>query len=202
MDTEKTRRELGTIVITLLKGVLYRDENLSRWQELLVLQSQVRDYVAVLGLELRLDENEGYAFLRFRAEEENSEDDPFPRLIARRQLPYPVSLLLALLRKRLAEFDAQESDERLVMTRHDVREMVSVFLPPGADEVKWAGKVDAALNKIVEMGFLRRLRGQEETFEVRRIIQAFIDAQWLSAFDERLEEYRKGLGEIREETDG
>jgi hypothetical protein len=56
------------------------------------------------------------------------------------------------------------------------------------------------LNKIIEMGFLRRLKpgasiqtGQAAAFEVRRILKAFVDAQWLADFDERLEAYRKQL---------
>jgi len=40
-----------------------------------------------------------------------------------------------------------------------------------------------------ELGFLYRLRGQEQQFEVRRILKAFVDAQWLSDFDQRLKDY-------------
>ena len=45
-----------------------------------------------------------------RADEDGS---ALPRLVPRRQLSYPVSLLLALLRKRLAEADAA-GGERLI----------------------------------------------------------------------------------------
>jgi hypothetical protein len=37
------------------------------------------------------------------------------------------------------------------------------------------------------------LRGQGQMIEVQRIIKAFIDAQWLADFDERLAEYRQQL---------
>jgi hypothetical protein len=43
---------------------------------------------------------------------------------------------------------------------------------------------------VVELGFLRRLRGQEGQFEVRRILKAFVDAQWLAELDQRLADYR------------
>ncbi len=66
----------------------------------------MRDYVAVLGLELVLDEAEGYAFLRSRPGRRRDAAPKLPRLVARRPLSFPVSLLLALLRKKLAEFDA------------------------------------------------------------------------------------------------
>ncbi len=49
--------------------------------------------------------------------------------------------------------------------------------------------IDAHINRVVEMGFLRRLRGQEDLFEVRRILKAYVDGQWLAEFDARLDEY-------------
>jgi hypothetical protein len=37
------------------------------------------------------------------------------------------------------------------------------------------------------------LKGQDHQFEVRRILKAFVDAQWLAEFDRRLAEYRGHL---------
>ncbi len=92
----------------------------------------MRDYVAVLGLELVLDEAEGYAFLRSRPSRRTMMRRPrLPRLVARRPLSFPVSLLLALLRKKLAEFDAGGGDTRLVLTRDEIVELIRVFLPDG-----------------------------------------------------------------------
>jgi hypothetical protein len=34
-----------------------------------------------------------------------------------------------------------------------------------------------------------RLRGQDDQFEVRRILKAFVDAQWLAEFEQRLAAY-------------
>jgi len=60
------RPELGALVVPLLKGVLYRDDDVARWSALLQLQGAVRDFVEILGLQLNVDEAEGYAFLRSR----------------------------------------------------------------------------------------------------------------------------------------
>jgi len=185
--------ELSSVVVPLLRGVLYREENPGLWGSLLKLQASVRDYVAVIGLELLLDEAEGYAFLRSRQDVDEDGSTPIPRLVARRQLSYPVSLLLALLRKKLAEFDAGGGDIRLILSRDEVVELIRIFLPAGSNEVKLIDQVDATLNKIAELGFIRRLRGQGQMIEVQRIIKAFIDAQWLADFDERLAEYRQQL---------
>ncbi len=194
MDELPAPADLPSVLIPLLKGVLYREDDVLRWSALLDLQARVRDYVAVLGLELTLDEAEGYAFLRSRAE--GPEDEiaaKAPRLIARRPLSFPVSLLLALLRKKLAEFDAGGSGTRLIVSRDEVVEMIRVFMPQGSNEARLIDQVDAHINRIVDLGFVRRLRGQAQTIEVQRIVKAFVDGQWLAQFDERLAAYRAQL---------
>ncbi len=192
--------DLSALVIFLLKGVIYQEADAALWNALLNLQARVRDYVAVLGLELALDEAEGYAFLRSRQESEDDAAPKLPRLVARRPLSFPVSLLLALLRKKLAEFDASGGDTRLVLTRDEVVELIRVFLPESSNEARLIDQLDGHLNKIVELGFLRRLKagaanqgGQAAAFEVRRIIKAFVDAQWLADFDARLAAYQVQL---------
>ena len=200
---------LASVMVPLLKGVVYRDNDAAVWNGLVHGQAQVRDYVTVLGLELVLDEAEGHAFLRSRHDGEAqaeagagggaAEGTGPPRLVARRPLSFPVSLLLALLRKKLAEFDAGGGDTRLVLTRDEIVEMIRVFLPDTSNEARLVDRIDAHLNRVVELGFLRRMRtgptaparaGARMTFEVRRILKAFVDAQWLAEFDARLAEYR------------
>ena len=188
--------DLSTLAITLLKGVIYREGVERLWGALLDLQVRVRDYVSVLGLELVLDEAEGYAFLRSRPEQAEDGAAPKPpRLIARRPISFPVSLLLALLRKKLAEFDAGGGDTRLVLSRDDIVELVRVFLPDSSNEAKLIDQIETHINKIVELGFLRRLKvtSGPSSFEVRRILKAFVDAQWLSDFDTRLAGYQAHL---------
>ncbi len=179
------------------KGVTYRADDAAHWHALLNLQGRVRDHVAVLGLELTLDEGEGYAFLRSRPETTDAIDPAapkLPRLVARRPLSFGVSLLLALLRKKLAEFDAAGSDTRPILSREQVVEMLRVFMPEGSNQTRLIDQVDAQLNRAIDLGFVRRLRGQEQMFEVQRIIKAFVDAQWLAEFDARLAAYRGQLG--------
>lgn len=188
--------DLSTLLVLLLKGVIYREGEERLWGALLNWRNQVSGYVTVLGLELMLDEAEGYAFLRSRAETgENEPQVRVPRLVARRPLSFPVSLLLALLRKKLAEFDATGGDTRLVLTRDEIVELVRVFLPDSSNEARLIDQIDAHITKIVELGFLRRLKSSTGplSYEVRRILKAFVDAQWLSDFDKRLGEYQMSL---------
>jgi hypothetical protein len=189
--SNQQEQRFSPMLITLFKGVLYRDQNPQYWQALLDFQPRVRDHVGVLGLELLLDEAEGYAYLRYR--EGNDEGPELPRLVPRRQLSYPVSLLLALLRKKLAEHDASGADPRLILSREQIVDLVRVFLPDSSNEARLVDRIDSDINRVVELGFLRRLRGQDGQFEVRRILKAFVDAQWLADFDRRLAEYRDHL---------
>jgi hypothetical protein len=190
--------DLPLVVTSLMKGPIYRDQHEKVWRHLLGLRAQVSDYVNVVGLQVVLDEAEGYAFLRSRPDDEG-EDAP-PRLIARRALSFPVSILLALLRKRLAEFDTDNADTRLVLARADVVEMMRTFLPAGRNEARLVDEIDAHLGKVVDLGFLRKLPGSEQTFEVRRILKAFVDAQWLAGFDEGLARYAASLAGPTEES--
>ena len=178
---------LGQVVVTLFQGVLYRENAEPQWQALLELQARVRDYCSVIGLELILDEAEGYAYLRQRASTPETTD--LPRLVQRRQLSFPVSLILVLLRKKLAEFDALSAETRLVVSREDIVDQMRLFLPDTANEARLLDRMDTHLGKVVDLGFLRRLRGQDGQFEVRRVLKAFIDAQWLDDFAQRLEGY-------------
>jgi Domain of unknown function (DUF4194) len=186
---------LGALAVGLLKGVVYRSSDESRWLQLLRVQGPLSDYMGVLGLKLFIDDSEGYAFLR-SVEAEDGSTDALPRLVARRPLTYGVSLLLALLRRRLAEFETT-GDARLVMSRSEIADLVAVFQASSTNEVKLLSRVEADIGRIVDLGFLRALsartkRGEEPSYEVRGILKAFVDAQWLTEFDQRLEEYRNG----------
>ena len=90
-----------------------------------------------------------------------------------------------------------EGGSRLILSRDEVAELIRVFLPSGSNEAKLIDQVETHLNKIIELGFVRRLKapGGDQAFEVRRLLKAFVDAQWLAEFDQRLAGYRAQLGE-------
>jgi len=178
---------LGPVVIRLMRGVVYRDQHVKVWDDLLELQAQVMDYLEVIGLALELDEAEGYAFL---VQKSGGDDTPIlPRLIQRRPLSYPVSLLCVLLRKKLVEADAGGSDLRVVLTRDEMVEMLRLFLPEEANEARFVDRIDTHINKVVALGFLKALSKEKQVYEIRRIIKALVDADWLANLDQLLKEY-------------
>ena len=144
----------------------------------------------MLALELAIDEAEGYAFLRSKIAED---DETIPRLVVRRPLSFQVSLLLALLRKKMLETEAAAGGTRLVLTTDEIAELLRVFLKDTTNEAKLVQGIEELITKVVNLGFLRKLKTADpssDVYEVRRILKAFVDAQWLADFDTRLAEYR------------
>lgn len=184
--------ERSLVLIQLFKGPLYRDTHDKLWEPLLRQRVAIADFVGVLGLRVEIDENDGYAFLRSRPDDG---EQTWPRLVVRRTLPFRLSLLLALLRKRLAEHDATSAEPRLVLSREQIVEMLRVHLPERTNEARIADEVAAQVEKAVELGFLHRLAGEPPMYEVRRILRAFVDGQWLHEFDARLSDYLASVTE-------
>lgn len=167
-----------------MKGVVWREDDERRWQQLLALQARVRDFVDVLGLRLEVDEAEGYALLRQRPLDDGEE---LPRLIPRRPLSYPVSLLLVLLRKKLAEADAGGTDQRVILRQDDLVELLRHFLRETTNEARLVDQIAGHVNKVKDLGFLRPLRGRDGEYEVVRLLKTFVDAEML---DGLLDSYR------------
>lgn len=184
---DETEQAASIAVITLMRGVVYRESDESVWATLQRNAAPVRDHFAMVGVDVVVDETEGYAYLRAR-----TGDDELPRLVNRRSLSYPVSLLLVLLRKRMVEWESTSNESRLILTREQITEMLSLFLADTPNQARQLDQVDTTIKKVVDLGFLRGLRGQRDTFEVRRILKAYVDAQTLADFAAKLDDYRGG----------
>jgi hypothetical protein len=183
-----TEDAVSRAVIALMRGVVHRETQEQVWLTLGRHGAALRDHFAVIGVEVVVDDTEGYAYLRSRPEDEGEE--PLPRLVQRRTLSYPVSLLLVLLRRRLAEFEATGGETRLILTREQLVDLLVTFLPSGSNEARLVDQIDRHVAKVVELGFLHPLRGQD-VWEVRSVIKAYVDAQTLADFDARLQTYRE-----------
>jgi len=194
------RENLSPVVIQLMRGILYKEDKPRLWESMERLEGPIRDYLQVIGLDLEIYPGDGFAYLKSRETEE--EEPSLPRLLARRQLSYPVSLILALLRRKLTEHDAFSGEARLILDTDEIRDMVSAFFPGGSNEVKIQKRMDAHLQRIQELGFIRFLDAGKEKVEVKRILKAYIDAQWLNDLNTRLEEYlAHGGGEAGESSE-
>jgi len=190
MLIEEVTPQFKKTVIYLLQGVVYQNDHTEIWIQLLSQQAQIQDYVSVLGLQLLIDESEGYAYLRQRSSMKDNEEIELPRLIQKRPLSFPVSLLCVLLRKKLLEQDASGGDLRLILTEEQIVQMMQIYMPMGNNEVKTVNQIGTVINKAIELGVLRRLATDAKRFEVKRIIKALIDADWLVGLEAKLAEYK------------
>lgn len=189
-------RETSTAIIKLMTGVVYREVHEEVWRTLERDISTVRDHFAQIGVDVVVDDTEGYAYLKAREPDEG--EDPLPRLVRRRALTYNVSLLLLLLRKRMVEFEASGSEGKLVVERDQMIEMLRVFLRDSSNEARVVGEADRTISQIANLGFLTPLKGQRDAWEVRRILKAYIDAETMADFSGRLIEYAKLTGDADE----
>lgn len=178
---------LSDVVIHLLKGILYKEEKPLLWESLVCQEASVRDYLSVIGLDVKIDQNEGFAYV------ENTEigdsGEALPRLVARRPLSYPVSLILVLLRRKYAEHDASSGEVRLIMDVSELYDRAGTFFTALNNEVRMRKRFDAYLQRIQELGFIRFLDKGKTKIEVKRILKAFINAQWLAEFETRMKSY-------------
>lgn len=180
-------RATGSAIIRLMQGVVYRESDEDTWLTLERQAAGVRDHFATIGVDVVVDDIEGYAYLRSRSVAEGEE--PLPRLVRRRSLTYNVSLLLVLLRKRLVEFETSGSEGKLVLSRDQIIEMLRLFLADSTNEARVVDTAEATIKKAAELGFVRQLRGQPDHWEVRRILKAYVDAETLADFAGKLREY-------------
>lgn len=180
-------RAVAAAVIRLMQGVVYRASDEDTWLTLERLGAGVRDHFATIGVDVVIDDAEGYAYLRSRPEEDGEE--ALPRLVRRRALSYNVSLLLVLLRKRLVEFETAGGEGRLVLSNEQIVEMLRLFQADSTNDARVVDQAETTIKKAAELGFLRQLRGQRDHWEVRRILKAYVDAQTLNDFAAKLREY-------------
>ncbi|WDE08388.1 DUF4194 domain-containing protein [Thalassomonas viridans] len=179
--TAKQQQEKSAVQIKLLKGPVYRAKHKDLWLWLERDLFQIREYFQQIGLSLLLDDAEGYAFLKQQSlDEANEGEQDIPRLITRRSLSFSQTLLMVLLRKRLAEHDSEDSSPRLIVERHDMHQWLTGFYPVVSNEVKQKKEFDALIKKIAEMGFLSQLPNHQDEFEVQRILKAVINAEQIS----------------------
>ena len=186
-------RAVAAAIIRLMQGVVYRTSDEETWQALERWGAGVRDHFATIGVDVVVDDTEGYAYLRSRPEEDGEE--ALPRLVRRRALTYNVSLLLVLLRKRLVEFETGGGEGRLVLSTDQIVEMLRLFQADSTNDARVVDQAETTIKKVAELGFLRQLRGQRGEWEVRRILKAYVDAQTLSDFSAKLREYAGRPGE-------
>jgi len=182
-------QSIASAIILLMREVVYREipSHEQVWQILDRHRAAIADHFSTIGIDVIVDSGEGYAYLSTR--EPEGGEEPLPRLVRRRSLTYNVSLLLVLLRKRMVEFESSGEEGKLVLTRDQLVDMMRVFQQSSSNEARVVDQADRTISQVADLGFLRELRGQPGSWEARRILKAYVDAQTLGDFAGRLADY-------------
>lgn len=178
-------KEYSLSLISLLKGVVY-DHNKSAWANLIDYEADVKKYFSTIGLELYIDKSEGYAFLK---QVEFEDEVNIPKLAEKRQLDFYVSLLCLVIRKYLLENDAQGGTVRAIISQTEILNRMKLFMPAVPDEAKQQDKIVTTINKVIEIGFLRKLEDSTDNYEIHRIIKGFVNADEIDNALSKLETY-------------
>ncbi|HEV3037545.1 MAG TPA: DUF4194 domain-containing protein [Candidatus Angelobacter sp.] len=175
------------VLAYLLLSPIYREDR-EQWETLRAERDAISHYFREIGQELVIDESEGYAFLR---QIEIEGVDRVPRIGRRQPLGYTATLLLVCLREELARFDAAPNDSsRLVLTREQLRELVGQFVRETNNQIRDQRTIDAAINRVVDLGFLRTFGAAEsDSFEVMRILKARFGPAELEQVRDRLKRH-------------
>jgi hypothetical protein len=170
--------ELSVALATLLRGPLHAEDALPVWRSLTTLGPQLREHLEVLGMRLVVDDVEQYAYLQ----QLDELPEGMPRLARRHALTYGSTVLLILLRQRMTTAEADGETPRLIVTAAEMTEWMRLYRRDGVSEERIAGDISV----LVKLGYLRRLRDSDDTYEVRRIIKALVTADWLATYRDRL----------------
>jgi hypothetical protein len=82
------------------------------------------------------------------------------------------------------------------MSKAQILDIMILFMPEQKNEARVHDQIGTAINRAVDYGFLRKLKQETgDMFEIRRILKAFVDAQWLDDFQTHLETYQEHLNE-------
>lgn len=181
--------ELSNAYISLLKGIITKENKEKVWDTILNYRNQIEDYFRQLGLTLKLYEEEGYCYLQ---QIEDDETNNLLKLIPKTQLSLHLSLLLVTLRKYMLESTAN-GDEKIVISKEEIFIKMKNYLKETSNEIKQEKEITSYIKKVEEMKFIRKLKNSDDKYEILRLLASFVDAQWLDDLNKHILEYKEHI---------
>lgn len=196
--TDERLEPYATAVRKLLKGVVYHDDAAS-WQQIRDYEYPIREYLGKIGLGMHLDEIGSFAYL-YDDTRDDDNHETLPALTTRRNLSFPDTLLLVLLRERLDEHEMRDLDGvNLILNDEDLFDMMQVFMQDYGDARRIETNIATSVNRLVRYGFLTK-RG-DGRYTVRPLIRAKINADELEGIKSRLITYVKQNGGLNDDDE-
>ncbi len=173
----------------LLQGVVYNDD--PSWRDILQNQVGIYEYLEKIGIELVVDSQDGYAYIRqFLLDDEGNTVG----LVRRTAMTYEASLICIFLRERLDDFDIHDHlNNRCTVSHKQLKEDIELFFKEKPNVKKFLREIDKHIRRVVEYGFLNILKSgdqdEENVYEIRRIIKAKVSSDHIETFRRKMEEY-------------
>lgn len=184
---EQNTTPYSKAIVRLLKSTVERTSTV--WEDIILYQNEIQDYISQIGLELIVKKDEGYAFVK---QFEDSEGKTLG-LVTRRQIGFETSIVLVVLRQSLEDFDSnptQLASEKFI-TDTEIKDELELFLQEGYNKLKFQKDLDKYIRSVVELGFLKEIskKENETKYQIHRIIKEKITLDILQDFQTKLQEY-------------
>lgn len=175
-------------VVKLLKGVVENNDTI--WSDILTYQTEIQDYISLMGLELILKKDEGFAFIKQRT----NDDAKTVNLVSRRQYGFELSVMLVVLRQMLEDFDSNPTLSQATdkyVTAFEIKEETEMFLPSTYNKAKFEKELDNNIERLVDFGFLIAPKSNdgETRYKIHRIIKEKVTLDDLLDFKKQLNDY-------------
>ena len=159
------------------------------WNDILLYQSEIQEYLSVIGLELIVKNDEGFAFVK-----QVVYDDSTMNLVTRRLLGFEVSIVVIVLRQLLEDYDSNPTETQSldrIITANEIKDEVRLFLPENYNKVKLEKDLDTYIQRVVELGYLKEVKrnGDDVRYKIHRIIKEKVTIEDLDLFKKKIEEY-------------
>lgn len=192
MKQESTKAIYAHVVIKLLQGPVYSDEKIL-WRDLLAWKTAIRDYFGKIGIELLINETDGFARV-MQPESDEAEANPLPRLMKKQALNYETTLLCVMLREMLEEHDARGEAAKLFLTQKDIKERIELFFKEQSNKSKLWRELSRPIENLRNIGVLKLTREDPNNrdnnqYEVKRIIKALLSNDKLEEIKTKLTIY-------------
>ena len=188
---EQNIKQLRKEIVRLLKSTVERTSNV--WEDLINYQHEIQEYIGLIGLELIVKKDEGFAFVK---QLEDNEGNTLG-LVTRRQIGFETSIVLVVLRQSLEEFDSkptQLATEKFI-TDSEIKDELELFLQEGYNKLKFQKDLDSYIKRVVDLGYLKEIskKDNETKYQIHRIIKEKITLNILQEFQNKLKEYVESI---------
>lgn len=192
MEEKIARAPFAAVIIKLLQGPVYTDDK-NIWRELMGWQSAIQEYFGKIGIDLVINEQDGFARV-LQPEADEHDENPLPRLMKKQTLNYEATLLAVILREGLEEFDIKSEGNKFYLTQKEIKERIELFYKEQSNKSKLWKDLSKPITSLINIDILKLNREDvankdNNKYEVKRIIKAFISNEKLEEIKNKLNNY-------------